>query len=290
VETPLHQELKRASRRWLRGLGCCAAACEVRCPLSRWRLDAAGYLDRVNWNEREPTPAQPSQPQSSEEPPAAEDDPVTTKQRPRVTCPPWCRRPEKAREPTTLIIECKASRSDYLRDTQRASELIARRASLYAQLAEIDEQFVKPAEPHLRRAGTFLFSDMEPWDLEASSSPARTAVLRELRKVDQSLHGQTKFFFLARYRLATHLIIAAAPGVVSSTELPLGWGLAILRSGELELEVEPTTLQPTLTTRHRTIRNIASALCTELERTDRPPAERPPAEQSTITADPASPA
>lgn len=251
----------------------------------------------MNWNEREPTPAEvPSSPpppspthqtqkQSSNEPPAIEGTHVVAKPNPRVICPPWCRRPEKAREPTTLIIECKASRSDYLRDTERASELIARRASLYAQLAEIDEQFVKPAEPHLRRTGTFLFSDMEPWDLEASSSPARAAVLRELRKVDQSLHGQTKFFFLARYRLATHLIIAAPPGVVSSTELPLGWGLAILRSGELELEVEPTTLQPTLTTRHRTIRNIASALCTELER-----AQRPPADQSTITADPASPA
>lgn len=289
METPLHQELKRASRRWLRGLGCCAAACEVRCPLSRWRLDAAGYLDRVNWHESESTPAPQTQPQTQpptpEQPPLGEGDQPIAQPPPRVICPPWCRRPEKAREPTTLIVECKASRSDYLRDTQRASELIARRASLYAQLAEIDEQFVKPAEPHLRQTGTFLFSDMERWDLEASNSPARAAVLRELRKVDQSLHGQTKFFFLARYRLATHLIIAAAPGVVSSTELPVGWGLAILRAGELQLEVEPTTLQPTLTTRQRTIRNIAAALCTELERADSPRTTPP-----TITADPASPA
>lgn len=44
-ETKEHRELKRLALAWLREAGCCAVATEVRCPLSRWRLDAAGWLE-----------------------------------------------------------------------------------------------------------------------------------------------------------------------------------------------------------------------------------------------------
>ena len=44
-ETIQHRELKRLAIEWLRRLGCCAVATEVRCPISRWRVDVAGWLD-----------------------------------------------------------------------------------------------------------------------------------------------------------------------------------------------------------------------------------------------------
>ena len=44
-ETIQHRELKRLAVAWLRRLGCSAVAVEVRCPLSRWRVDVAGWFD-----------------------------------------------------------------------------------------------------------------------------------------------------------------------------------------------------------------------------------------------------
>ena len=43
-ETIQHLELKRLAVEWLRRMGCSAVATEVRCPISRWRVDVA-FLD-----------------------------------------------------------------------------------------------------------------------------------------------------------------------------------------------------------------------------------------------------
>ena len=44
-ETIEHLELKRLAVEWLRRLGCTAVATEVRCPISRWRVDVAGWFE-----------------------------------------------------------------------------------------------------------------------------------------------------------------------------------------------------------------------------------------------------
>ena len=44
-ETIQHRELKRLAVEWLRRMGCSAVATEVRCPISRWRVDVAGWFD-----------------------------------------------------------------------------------------------------------------------------------------------------------------------------------------------------------------------------------------------------
>jgi hypothetical protein len=46
VETQAHLKLKSRAVAFLRRLGCAALATEVRCPIPRFRVDAAGYLDR----------------------------------------------------------------------------------------------------------------------------------------------------------------------------------------------------------------------------------------------------
>jgi hypothetical protein len=61
-------------------------------------------------------------------------------------------------------------------------------------------------------------------------------VLRQLAKLEERLHGQTKFNLIARWRLADELWILAATGVVKPREVPAGWGLAecspaVLRRG-----------------------------------------------------------
>lgn len=238
MESPAHLALKLASTRWLRSLGCCAAASEVRCPLSRWRLDAAGFMDadparRAEWKDH---------------PDAA------------FAIPSWLAIPTKATDPTTIIIECKAYRSDFLRDARTVRELVLLRERLMVELTRLDEEFVKPAEPHLRREGNFLFAGMESWDLDSSASTNRRTLVRALRRVDSHLHASTKFFMLRRYRLASHLLIVAEPGVVEPCELPTDWGLAIHRDGQLEIKVEPARLDASARVRQRLLRNLAAAL------------------------------
>jgi hypothetical protein len=46
METIAHLQLKRLSLAFLRAAGCMVFANEVRCPISRYRVDCAGYQDR----------------------------------------------------------------------------------------------------------------------------------------------------------------------------------------------------------------------------------------------------
>lgn len=135
---------------------------------------------------------------------------------------------------STIFVECKVSRGDFLRDTAERPRLLLARARLQREFDHICEEFVKPGEPELRDSGNFLFPDMEAWALDRARSPALRAVRRELRRLDAAIHGQTKFFMLAQYRLAERLYVLAAPGVVEAVagaegggELPRGWGLLV---------------------------------------------------------------
>ena len=47
-ETIEHLELKKLAVEWLRRLDCTAVATEVRCPISRWRVDVAGWFEGEN--------------------------------------------------------------------------------------------------------------------------------------------------------------------------------------------------------------------------------------------------
>lgn len=176
-ETNQHRELKRLAREWLRRRGCCAVATEVRCPLARWRVDVAGWLEHADG---------------------------------RVE---------------TIIIECKQSRADFLRDDADREELLRLRTHLESRRDEIEETRVKPREPHLRRSGSALFPELETWDFAASRIDSYRRVLRELRQVEKRLHGETKFGLLARYRLADRLLLFTPSGLIRRTEVPRDWGL-----------------------------------------------------------------
>jgi hypothetical protein len=186
VETREHRRLKRLAVMHLRGNGAPASAWEVRCPISRWVLDAAGWQDRPGGSESG-APASGG--------------------------------------PRTVIIECKQSREDFLRDSRQAEKLLARRAHLQRVRLQIELERIPVEEPELRRGGSSLFPELDDWDYSASKLPAYQKVLRELRRIEEQLYGETKFHFLARYRLADRLYLAAPRGMVKRYELPTGWGL-----------------------------------------------------------------
>lgn len=242
METVRHHRLKVIAGDFLRRCGCVATAIEVRCPASNFRVDVAGYADPLRRAPRENALA-----------PGAE-----------------LRSPA---HPTTMLVECKQSRSDFLRDSRGLDALLKRRRQLDAQRQELEGQLIRVSEPHLRHSGTMLFPEMEAWNFAASRSPTYRAIQRELRRLDAQIHGDTKFWTIAHYGLADVLLIAAPKGLVCTDEVPTGWGLIEVSEEAVETDqegVEPLGVRWSRVTasdggkrvtreghRHRLLRNIA---------------------------------
>ncbi|MBL8990473.1 MAG: hypothetical protein JNJ48_02705 [Phycisphaerae bacterium] len=239
MESALHQGLKAAALEWLfAAAGCSAAAAEVSCPLSRRRVDAAGYLDAL---------------------PARRRD---------ASLPKGLRGPSAG----TIIIECKVSRGDYRGDAAHAEALLAQRRRAEEHLRQIESQYVRTLEPHLRRSDGRLFAEMETWDFERSASERYRAEVRRVRRLERAIHGSTKFFMMARYRLAGRLYLLAPAGLLSESEIPTGWGL-LERPGDgpvtVRREAPPLDVRPERV--QRLLRNIAVAASAPQRRAACPP-------------------
>jgi hypothetical protein len=250
LESRTHATLKRLALGWLLERGCRIAAMEVACPLNKWRLDVAGFLDRS---------AGPAR--------GSEHD--------GLFASAGLIGPQAGRVPIrTIVIECKQSRSDFLRDRAVRDRLVALRARLEARRERLERTFLPRVEPHLRRSGASLFPECEAWDFGASRSPAYRALLARIEKIDRRLYGQTKFCRAAQYRLADELLIVAPRGMLSAGETPRGWGLleasrASIRRAEreppealgssLRVRLEAPVLTPPAKHRARLLRNIAAA-------------------------------
>ncbi len=235
VETIMHSLLQTLAVEFLRSLGSPAAATEVRCPIARYRVDVAGYLDR--WPDV----------------PAVGAGPGADRRRP---------------SPRTVIIECKCSRGDFLRDRGETDRLLAHRDALDRMRRGIEERRIKAHEPHLRRSGSSLFPELEQWDFAASRLRGYRQVVRDLRRIDRALYGQTKFFMVARYALADRLYLAAPRGMIRPRELPRGWGLLECAppARALGTAVEAPELPARPEHRARLLRNIAASACRHLAR------------------------
>jgi hypothetical protein len=228
METPTHTHLKRVALDFLLVHGCPAAALEVACPISRYRIDVAGYLDKLPERRRKEEQAGPLP-----------------------------RGPAAA----TVFIECKASRADFLRDQRQLPALLRRREHLQRSLDRLRAELVKPMEPHLRRSDGFLFEEMESWDFCLSRLHSHRALVRALRQIDRKLYAETKFFMMAQYRLAARLYILAPRAMIHPRELPAGWGLLETdhRAPEIRVRHEAPAMTPTERHVVRTLRNIAAA-------------------------------
>jgi hypothetical protein len=251
VETPAHHRLKQLAVAFLREHGCHAVAGEVRCPIWRYRVDVAGYIDTVG-----DTPAGRN---SITEVSAMSSGSA----RRRWRC-----------EPRTVLIECKQSRADFLKDQRDTDKLLQQRRELDRFRQAVEENRIKTQEPHLRRAGSSLFPELEDWDFASSRLPAYRNLIKRLRRLDKMLHGETKFCMIARYSLADRLYIAAPEGLIRPRELPPGWGLLecskkdlahddpnadLFGRSVLNVTVKAPALSPREEHRQRLLRNIAVA-------------------------------
>ena len=259
METFEHLELKRLAIAWLVRLGCRAVATEVRCPISRYRVDVAGWLDHAEGELLDAGGLEAERPGI----PASL---FTNGRRPPSSKGP--------RRPRTIVVECKQSRSDFVRDDRDADRLKARLASLRQTRERFERRLIPEAEPHLRESGGSLFPELERWDFEGSRTSSYQRTLRLIERIERRLHGETKFHTMPRYRLADHLYLFTPANMLSASEVPTGWGLVEcgrrrLRRGAGELgELDDLPLRervacPSLDSpssrRQRLLRNIAVA-------------------------------
>lgn len=205
METFAHLELKRLAVAWLARLGCRAIATEVACPLGRYRVDVAGWLDHAEGEVL---------------------DAGGTRRGVAAHLFSGERRPEKTgpKQPRTIVIECKQSRSDFIRDDRNAESLRRRLDSLTRTRERIERELIPQHEPHLRESGSSLFQELETWDYAASSMAAYRKILRDIRRTQKTLYGETKFCMMERYRLADHFFLFTPTGLLKRHDLPEGWG------------------------------------------------------------------
>lgn len=256
METDAHRTLKRLGIEFLRRQGCMILALEVRCPISRYIVDVAAYWDRLpKGNDGGVAPAGTLWEKASTG--------IAGSRGKRI-------------DPRTVMIECKQERSDFMRDRSDRGRLLAQRERLHAQRERIERERIRSFEPHLRCSGSALFEEMEEWEYERSRLEDYRRTLRELRRLDEQIHGETKFCMAARYRLADRLYLLAPEGLIRAREVPPGWGLLECRPELLRGRAKPseTLLEVPVTVRvaapalacpegHRVrlLRNIAAAAC-----------------------------
>lgn len=248
METSVHANLKRLAAMHLLAYGCVAIGTEVRCPGSRYRVDAAGYLDHLPW---------PSDADSRGA--ATLWSTVQSAARARV---------DRRCEPRTIIIECKQSRSDFIRDDGRADELFRLRDEARRWKTHLEERRIKVHEPELRESGSALFADMETWDFAASRLTSYRKLLRRIRRIEAQIYGETKFCTMSRYRVADQLYLCIPRGLIRKRELPDGWGLIEFAKPVAQIAenavcahvaVEAPQLRSPAHFRARLLRNIAVA-------------------------------
>lgn len=280
METRDHQSLKRLAVAFLFSRGCRAVAVEARCPFSRFVLDAAGYMDS------RPAPAlagaAPPPPADANEPsggaaPSPQPVPSTG------PSPAWSLRPVKC-EPRTIIVECKQSRADLLRDSRERDALRDEMARLTDEIDRLRETRIKPREPHLRRVERDLFgAEREAWDFARSRCAPYHAAVDALARCARRVREQTKFDEIARRALADRLYILAPAGLLPRRDVPPGWGLVEVRRSRLPaagadpaaavaehlaIRVEAPELPCDEKRRARMLRNIAFAATREWTRRD----------------------
>jgi len=155
----------------------------------------------------------------------------------------------------TTIVECKVSRGDLARDSQRAVHLLGRRATV---TSELRGYHAGPGRSLRRMCGD------EPtlFDTRGTSVGSVSQRIRRLRlelvAIDRRLQGRSKFAKMAWWRAADTLWIAAPAGMVHRGDVPAGWGLLEWDgAGHLVPSIRPPRLDSTDRDRQRLLRGIA---------------------------------
>lgn len=206
-ETQAHRDLKRHALVWAQTSGFRIAAAEVSLPNHRVRMDVAAYrAEKVRVLRRD-----------------------ETKRTSRFV---W--RPAIG---ATAIFECKASKTDYVRDGRSIERTVSRLKVLEERRCHAEME-LKIHYPSIRN-GDSLFQEYETLDFQRPGYERYEKIIREIRLLSARLHENTKFERLAKYAAANLFYVVAEPGLVTAATLPCGWGLLEREGEELMLRIKP---------------------------------------------------
>ena len=275
MESELHAHLKRCASAWLRAADASAVACEVTTAIPHWRADVAGWLQgdlgRLHALEALSRARIEADAESGSgeaglfaQPP----DPVEALLR-AAGAVNLFDQPDRAPGPgtvrrmmlgvRTVIVECKATRADFLSDRADLDRAAADHARLRSRRDRVREQLVARWEPHLRREGETLFAETDGWNFEQSRLASVRAVDRDERLAREALASQVKFARMARWRIADHLYLCCPGGLVKAHEIPAGWGWLEVSRGALRVRRAAPDLGSPASRRWRMVRNTQRA-------------------------------
>ncbi|MFM1830199.1 MAG: hypothetical protein RLZZ558_539 [Planctomycetota bacterium] len=271
MESTVHRELKTAAAAWLQADGAAGVAHEVTTPIPLWRADVAGWMVGAPRGVERLSRADA---QRMRHPPAADalpwpgTDPVhellrqagatNLFQQPDLRPDAATVRRVAARV-HTVIVECKASRADFLSDRADLDRSTASHQRLRERRDTMREHLVPRWEPHLRRHGETLFEQTDGWDYERSRLASVRAAERDERLARRTLRQGVKFDRLARWRLADWLLLCCPGGLIRPIEVPPGWGLLEVTRGAVRLRVMPSSLQSPPPRRWRLVMGVRRA-------------------------------
>src|ERR1017187_815660 len=234
TETTAHANLKKLAVLWAQQHGFTICAAEIRLPHSNYRADVAGYQ---SVSKKLPLPGEPN-------------GSVRLVRQPVVG--------------TTVILECKQARADFLKDSHSKDPTLQRLKVLEALRQKLEE-LLKIHLPSLRK-GESLFQEYDVVDLTGYEHKTYARVMREIRVLQERLFGKTKFERVARYRCANLCYLVVEAGVLRPHEFPIHWGLLVRDRDTLIVVRQPTWQDVPEPTRLALLQRIAMVGARRLNR------------------------
>lgn len=206
-ESQAHKDLKRLALIWAQTNGFRIAAAEVSLPNHRVRMDVAAYRPtRIRVTKK--------------------DDRLKTN---RLIWKPTIG--------VTAIFECKASKTDFIRDARSMKATLERLKVLHERRQQAEHE-LKIHYPSIRN-GDSLFQEFETLNFERPGYERYEKIIREMQRLSYRLHQNTKFDRLTKYGAANLFYVVAEPGLVVPALIPAGWGLLEREGESLVLKSKP---------------------------------------------------
>jgi hypothetical protein len=173
-------------------------------------------------------------------------------------------RPQRGQPGLTAIFECKQALADLRRDNCHGDAARERLRSV-SRRREVLEKHLRIHYPTLR-TGDSLFPEYDSHDFSTIGHHSYGRVLREFTALQNRLNGGRKFECLVRYHCANLFFLVLPDELFRESEIPLGWGVLVEKSGSLALARKPTWQDNGAETRFRFLQRIASAGTRQINR------------------------
>ena len=158
----------------------------------------------------------------------------------------------------TFAIECKQSRSDFLRDAGNESSALNMKEWHYQRIQRL-RNLLSMHLPQCR-LNESLFAEYDTYDFSSWRHATWFKLNAEYMRLSRKVSSRVKFDRIARYGCARYCYLVASENVIrSEVELPLGWGCLEARNGELALVKMALPLETKASARLKLLERIAGA-------------------------------